>query len=268
MHKAHLHFWKCSSLLLTAIVLLSAAGWLSFGVAHALFYSDAAAEPETAPSPSEEIIKTPEPQITSLYEETTEVIPYTTLRTPSPDLPLGEERIIQAGSEGILIYDYEVIYQNGVELSRLLLAETEKAAIQEIIAVGTAVSSVEQDDRIAEVQKNNDGSGILTFASGGTMKFSAIKDVTATAYTAGRGGAGYITASGTPARPGAVAVDRRVIPLGSKLYIVTNDGKYVYGIAVAEDTGVIGNRVDLYYDDYDECIIFGRRAATIYILED
>ena len=59
-----------------------------------------------------------------------------------------------------------------------------------------------------------------------------------------------------------------MIPLGSKLYIVTDDGQYIYGMAVAEDTGVIGNRVDLYYDDYDYCIQFGRRAATIYILED
>ena len=37
--------------------------------------------------------------------------------------------------------------------------------------------------------------------------------------------------------------------------------------AVAEDTGVRGNKVDLYYDTYQQCINFGRRAATVYILE-
>ncbi len=254
MRKHHLHFWKCSGLFLTAVMMLTTVGWLSSGKAHAFF------------SAPEEVVKEITPF--SLYEQTTEPIPYQTIRVASPHLPLGEERIAQAGSNGILTCDYEVIYMDGQEIDRLLLTETGEAATDEIIEYGTAVSTVDADDRITAVQSNDDGSGVLTFASGGTMKFSAVKGVTATAYTAGRGGAGYITASGTPARPGAVAVDRRVIPLGSKLYIVTDDGQYIYGMAVAEDTGVIGNRVDLYYDDYDHCIQFGRRAATIYILED
>ena len=63
-----------------------------------------------------------------------------------------------------------------------------------------------------------------------------------------------------------MAVDKRVIPLGTKLYIVTNDG-IVYGTAVAEDTGVKGNKVDLYFDTYQQCINFGRRGCTVYILK-
>ena len=62
-----------------------------------------------------------------------------------------------------------------------------------------------------------------------------------------------------------MAVDKRVIPLGTKLYIVTNDG-IVYGTAVAEDTGVKGNKIDLYFDTFDECWDFGVRACTAYIL--
>ena len=50
------------------------------------------------------------------------------------------------------------------------------------------------------------------------------------------------------------------------MYIVSADGKVTYGVAVAEDTGVRGNVVDLYYDTYQECISFGRRAATVFIL--
>ncbi len=266
MRKNYNQIWKSCCLMLTAMVLLTASAWLSSSKANALFFLTDTIETAAAPVPETEPQSTP--RITYFYEQTMENIPYETIRHASPDLPAGEERVIQAGSEGIRICDYEVAYLDGAEIDRLLLTEDVEPAVDEIIEYGTAVATVDEDDHITEVQKNEDGSGILTFASGGTMKFSAIKDVTATAYTAGRGGAGYITASGTPARPGAVAVDRRVIPLGSKLYIVTNDGKYIYGIAVAEDTGVIGNRVDLYYDDYDECIIFGRRAATIYILED
>ena len=254
MRKQYLHFWKCSGLFLSAAILLITAGWLSAGKAHAFF---------TTP---EEIVEEVLPF--SFYEQTTERIPYQTIRVASPNIPLGEEQIAQGGSEGLRTCDYEIVFMDGEEIDRLLLTETVEEPIDEIIEYGTAVSTVDADDRIASVASNDDGSGVLTFASGGTMKFSAVKGVTATAYTAGRGGAGYITASGTPARPGAVAVDRRVIPLGSKLYIVTDDGQYIYGMAVAEDTGVIGNRVDLYYDDYDHCIQFGRRAATIYILED
>ncbi len=62
-----------------------------------------------------------------------------------------------------------------------------------------------------------------------------------------------------------MAVDRKVIPLGTRLYIVTNDG-FVYGLSVAEDTGVRGSKVDLYFDTYEECINFGRRGCTVYIL--
>ena len=68
---------------------------------------------------------------------------------------------------------------------------------------------------------------------------------------------------------GAIAVDPDVIPLGSKLYIVTNDGEYVYGYCTAEDTGsaIQGYKVDLYYDSYDFCMLFGRREATVYVIE-
>lgn len=266
MRKNNHQIWKCCCLSLTAAALLTASVWLSAGTANALFSPADTAESPSAPV--EEAEQSSTPQTAHFYEQTTEAIPFETVRIASPDLPFGDERITQTGSEGRRICDYEVISFDGTEIDRVLLTEEIEPAEDEIIEYGTSVDTVDPDDRIADVQKNEDGSGMLTFASGGTMKFSAIKDVTATAYTAGRGGAGYITASGTPARPGAVAVDRRVIPLGSKLYIVTDDGKYVYGMAVAEDTGVIGNRVDLYYDDYDQCIIFGRRAATIYILED
>ena len=90
--------------------------------------------------------------------------------------------------------------------------------------------------------------------------------MTATAYTAGHGGADYTTATGTFVRIGTVAVDKRVIPLGTRMYIVTDDG-YVYGLSTAEDTGVRGNKVDLYFETYRDCINFGRRGCTVYILK-
>ena len=39
------------------------------------------------------------------------------------------------------------------------------------------------------------------------------------------------------------------------------------GTAVAEDTGVRGNIIDLYYETYQQCINFGRRTCNVYILK-
>ena len=55
--------------------------------------------------------------------------------------------------------------------------------------------------------------------------------------------------------------------MGTKVYIVSAYGDWEYGIAVVGDTGVKGNKIDLFYNTYDECIQFGRRDAIVYILE-
>ena len=70
------------------------------------------------------------------------------------------------------------------------------------------------------------------------------------------------------ARYGVIAVDPRVIPLGTQLYIEAVDGSWTYGYAVAGDTGgaIKGARIDLFYDSHAQAISFGRRAARVYIL--
>ena len=78
------------------------------------------------------------------------------------------------------------------------------------------------------------------------------------------GDKGYgITASGMKAGPGVVAVDPRVIPLGTKLYI---EG---YGNAIAGDTGgaIKGNRIDLFFSSNSEAMNFGRRTVKVTILK-
>lgn len=202
------------------------------------------------------------------YDQVQEPVSYETERVSSANLPKGTEKVIQTGVNGTRTAVYEVVYSSGKLVSRQLVKEENCTAVNEIVACGTGVSSVSSDDRISGVTKNTDGSGVLTFKSGGTMKFSKIKSMTATAYTAGSGGADTCTATGTAVCVGTVAVDKNVIPLGSKLYIVTNDGKVVYGLAVARDTGVRGNVVDLYYNTYQQCINFGRRSCTVYLLSN
>ena len=205
-------------------------------------------------------------QIT-FYEKVEEPVSYQTQRVADPDLPAGTEQVVQAGSDGVRTSIYEVVWSCGEQVSRQFVEELDSTAVDEIIVYGTGAKSVADTDRIAKVTKNADGSGVLTFQSGATLAFSQAKDMTATAYTAGHGGADYTTATGTIVQVGTVAVDKNVIPLGTRMYIVSKDGSVVYGLAVAEDTGVRGNKVDLYYDTYEQCINFGRRSCTVYILE-
>ena len=80
---------------------------------------------------------------------------------------------------------------------------------------------------------------------------------------------GYgITATGTVAKVGTVAVDPKVIPLKSKLYIKSMDGSVSYGYATAEDTGsaIKGNKIDLFYNTKWEANQFGRRKVQVEII--
>ncbi len=82
---------------------------------------------------------------------------------------------------------------------------------------------------------------------------------------------GYMTATGSATRPGVVAVDPREIPYGTEMWIVSSDGRYVYGFARAEDTGGFiywpkGATVDLYMNTYADCCVWGWRGVKIYIL--
>ena len=90
-------------------------------------------------------------------------------------------------------------------------------------------------------------------------------DMVATAYFSGGGGlsGNGITAIGFRAKKGIVAVDPRVIPLGTKLYIPG------YGEALAADTGgwIKGNRIDLAFESLEECYRFGRRRLKVYLVQ-
>ena len=201
------------------------------------------------------------------YDRVVEEVAFDTVRVANPEMKKGTEQVVQEGVNGVRTSIYEVVFSNGQELSRQFVEEVDSTAVDQIVEYGTAAdATVNTKSAISSVSKNNDGSGMLTLADGSTLSFSAVKSMTATAYTAGHGGVDKCTATGTSVRVGTVAVDKRVIPLGTKLYIVTNDG-IVYGTAVAEDTGVKGNKIDLYFDTYQQCINFGRRGCTVYILK-
>ena len=202
------------------------------------------------------------------YDQVDEPAAHETVRVANPALPAGTEQVVQEGADGVRTSVYEVIWSAGQEISRQFVEELESTAVDEIVEYGTASgAAVPTAAAIASVSRDPDGGGTLTLADGTTLNFSGVRSMTATAYTAGHGGADYTTATGTFVKVGTVAVDKSVIPLGTRMYIVAADGSVVYGTAVAEDTGVRGNIVDLYYDTYEQCINFGRRTCNVYILE-
>ena len=189
----------------------------------------------------------------TVYERVTEQAEHGTVYRSTPDLPKGQERVARKGVDG-------------QQVTSQYVEEITSTSVDEIVEQGTAVTSVDADDKVVNVTTNADGSGYLTFASGGTMKFSKAVQVTATAYTAGYDGVDHTTATGTFVHKGVAAVDKRVFPLGSDLYVMAKGMEY--GLTKAEDTGMKGQKIDLYLESYQQCIQFGRRSATVYLLEN
>ena len=202
----------------------------------------------------------------TVFERVTEKAEHETVYRDTPDLPKGEERVARKGMDGQHTAIYEQTWVSGELVTSQYVEEISTTSVTEVVERGTAVSYVEPDDKLVNVTTQSDGSGYLTFASGGTMKFSKAVTVTATAYTAGYDGVGTRTATGTTVHKGVAAVDKRVFPLGSDLYVVAKGMEY--GLTRAEDTGMKGPKIDLYMESYQECIQFGRRTGTVYLLED
>jgi 3D (Asp-Asp-Asp) domain-containing protein len=80
---------------------------------------------------------------------------------------------------------------------------------------------------------------------------------------------GNITKTGTsPVEGRTIAVDPEVIPLGSRVYVSCESWPEVNGWYIAEDTGGVikGNIIDVYMQDYDDCIQWGRRQVEVRVL--
>ena len=202
----------------------------------------------------------------TVYERVTEQAEHGTVYRSTPDLPKGQERVARKGVDGQHTAIYEQTWVSGQLVTSQYVEEITSTSVDEIVEQGTAVTSVDADDKVVNITTNVDGSGYLTFASGGTMKFSKAVQVTATAYTAGYDGVDHTTATGTFVHKGVAAVDKRVFPLGSDLYVMAKGMEY--GLTKAEDTGMKGQKIDLYLESYQQCIQFGRRSATVYLLEN
>lgn len=199
---------------------------------------------------------------TYVTETYTQTIPYEVKELNDAKMIRGERQVLTAGSDGEMLCTAQVTYVNGVETSRTVLSSgVTQAPTNELVAVGTAA----EEEQPGELTI---GDGIITTASGDVLTYERTMQVLATGYNKNDAGCGNYTAIGTPARVGAIAVDPTVIPYGTRMFIVSNDGKYIYGVATAEDCGgaIKGKRVDLYFDTQSECHAFGSRYCTVYFL--
>ncbi|HMM06592.1 MAG TPA: 3D domain-containing protein [Clostridiales bacterium] len=167
----------------------------------------------------------------------------------------GEKMVLQRGQAGLQADTYLVTYRDGEYYSEELVNSEVTEPVTEIVAVGTVVvASLNSDDEDSE----NESTASNQVAPNG-MSYAKVLTCKATAYHEPEGS---LTKSGTLSRVGAIAVDPSVIPLGTKLYV---EG---YGYCVAEDTGglIKGNRIDVYLDSEEECINWGVKSVTVYIL--
>ena len=171
-------------------------------------------------------------------------VPFPVIHQPDAMMEKGMEKVVEPGAAGTKLATVRQLFEDGQEAGYEILQE--KVLEQpraEVIRVGT--------------RDAND-------PNRGTVRFSKMLVMEASAYTPFDDGQAGMTATGIPARRGVVAVDPRVIPLGTRLYIMG------YGPAVAADTGgaIRGTKIDLCIEDYNEAIRFGRRTVEVYILAE
>ncbi len=178
-------------------------------------------------------------------------IPNPTQRVNDPKLDQGQTRIVKAGVTGVREQMVLVASDRSGRASERVMREWVSAKPQPaVVAVGTRPPL-----------------RVLT-TSRGSYSYRKVLTMEATAYepgpvSCGEYADGY-TAIGLKAVPGIVAVDPKVIPLRTRLYV---EG---YGPALAGDVGgaIKGNRIDLLFETVEECLRYGRRRVKVYILED
>lgn len=208
--------------------------------------------------------------ITYVSGETTEKIPYTTKTEYSADILKGTVRTTQEGVDGSKKVEYKEKLVNGVLVEKKVISQKvlkKPVNAQKIVGTKVVNAAVSSSADVKAVSWLTPSKPIALDAKGNPVNYKKKMTVTATAYTY----TGNNCATGVAPKPGYIAVNPKVIPYGTKMYIKTADGKFIYGYAVAADTGgFIKNRptgVDLFMHTRSQCIQFGRRAVEIYILE-
>lgn len=195
-------------------------------------------------------------RVTYKNETETQSVNFETVKKNSKDVELGKTKVQTEGKKGEALVTKMCKYIDGKKVSSETVdTKITKEPVDKVVLMGTKGSNV------------SNPAGTFTDMNGNTVAYSSVVTGSGTAYAAP---AGSLTATGVTAYHGGVAVNPNIIPYGSKLYIVSTDGSFVYGYATAVDTGgalMAGTAiVDCFYNTYDECVNFGRRNVNVYIV--
>lgn len=171
------------------------------------------------------------PTTHSLFSEkifyTTNSLNFSSKTVISSDLKPGEEKVLVQGKTGKKVIQTKIVYHNKQEYSRQEIIIENTTPVEQVTALGLNPSETFIDTPF------------------GKLSYSLELRLWGTSYDSHCLGCGTRTSLGLPTGYGVVAVDPKVIPLGSPLYIPG------YGLATAGDTGgaIKGNKIDLGFND-------------------
>lgn len=189
-------------------------------------------------------------------ETESKAVDFDTITKETDELEKGETKTATEGKKGEVIITKRTKLIDGKAAEVKTVSEkTVKEPVDRVILKG------------ADPANLSGAAGTFTDASGKKVAYTAVHTGSGTAYTAP---SGALAATGVAAYHGGVAVNPNIIPYGSKLYIASTDGSFIYGYATAVDTGgalMSGTAiVDCFYNTYDECVNFGRRNVNVYVI--
>lgn len=183
-------------------------------------------------------------------------VPYDVTYKDSSLLRKGAKQVIRAGESGISEDTYEELWSGGELVSRTLVSsKVVQAPLNQITLQGVPGAAISRLDWSRDFPLD---------ANGVPVDYEKVyQGQRATGYSAGEGTYG---SSGGYCYYGTVAVNTSVYPYGTKLYIRSADGRFVYGYAVAVDTGFMDG-VDLFYETYNESVLNSVRNVDVYVLQ-
>ena len=197
------------------------------------------------PSPSSPLAGGASIAITRIRVDTvteTTTLAFPVRHTYDADLRAGIKQVLVAGKSGTKSVVYRETVKDGVRVARKLVSSNTTPPTTQVVRIGLRG---------------------MQLASRGAVPHRRVLNMVATGYGPYENGPwGNRTAMGTRVGYGTVAVDPRVIPLGTRLYV---EG---YGYAVARDTGrlIKGRRIDLGFGSTSEARRVGRRPVRVLVL--
>ncbi|NLK68335.1 MAG: DUF348 domain-containing protein [Clostridiaceae bacterium] len=201
-----------------------------------------------------DIVRVKEEVLTELED-----IPYAIEEIPNTQMNQGEKKLIQAGIEGTLEKNYKLTYEDGVIASRQFLNER---ILEEPVTEKTEYGTVPN----------------FQTSRGELVRYSKVLNMRATAYTSSFEDTGKhpdhpefgICYTGMKAREGIIAVDPKVIPLHTKVYVEVLGDTPDYGFAYAGDIGsaIKGDLIDIYLDTSEAVYKWGVKKVRVYILNE